>query len=95
MSQEPYRVEKSLFSEANEELVRRLRQVRKDAGLSQIEVAKRLGCRQTFISKMECGGRRIDVAELLLLLRVYEVEPADFLKNLFPRAGRRRNSFES
>ena len=95
MSQEPYRFQKSLFSEANEELVRRLREARKDAGLSQIEVAKRLGCRQTFISKMECGGRRIDVAELLLLLRVYEVEPGDFLKNLLPKVGRRKSSFES
>ncbi len=95
MSQEPYRFQKSLFSEANEELVRRLRQARKDAGLSQIEAAKRLGCRQTFISKMECGGRRIDVAELLLLLRVYEVEPADFLKSLLPRVGRRRSPLES
>jgi len=95
MSQEPYRFQKSLFSEANEELVRRLREARKQAGLSQIEAAKRLGCRQTFISKMECGGRRIDVAELLLLLRVYEVQPADFLKNLLPRMGRRRTSSES
>ncbi len=85
MSQEPYRFQKSLFSEANEELVRRLREARKGAGLSQIEVAKRLGCRQTFISKMECGGRRIDVAELLLLLNVYKVEPGEFLKNLLPK----------
>ena len=87
MSQEPYRFQKSLFSAANEELVRRLRQARKDASLSQIEVAKRLGCRQTFISKMECGGRRIDVAELLLLLHAYGVEPGDFLRHLLPKAG--------
>ena len=89
MNQEPYRFQKSLFSEANEELIRRLRQARKDAGLSQIEAAKRLGCRQTFISKMECGGRRIDVAELLLLLRAYEIEIGVFLRGLLPKAGRR------
>ncbi len=90
MSREPYRFEKSLFSAANEELLHRLRRARKHAGLSQIEVAQRLGCRQTFISKMECGGRRIDVAELLLLLRVYGVEPGDFLRDLLSRPGRRR-----
>ena len=89
MNQEPYRFQKSLFSEANEELIRRLRQARKDAGLSQIEAAKRLGCRQTFISKIECGGRRIDVAELLLLLRAYEIEIGVFLRGLLPKAGRR------
>jgi len=89
MQPEPYRFEKSLFSATNEELVRRLRQARKNAGLSQIEVAKRLGCRQTFISKMECGGRRIDVAELLLLLRVYETDCGEFLKNLLPKGLRR------
>jgi len=89
LNQEPYRFQKSLFSEANEELIRRLRQARKDAGLSQIEAAKRLGCRQTFISKIECGGRRIDVAELLLLLRAYEIEIGVFLRGLLPKAGRR------
>lgn len=78
----PYRFQKSVFSQTNEELVRRLRQVRKEAGLSQTEAAERLGCRQTFVSKIECGGRRIDVAELLFLLRAYRVDPADFLKGL-------------
>ena len=82
MEREPYRFQKSVFSKTNEELVRRLRQARKGAGLSQIEAAKRLGCRQTFISKMECGGRRIDVPELLFLLRVYGVDPGDFLRDL-------------
>ncbi len=82
MEREPYRFQKSVFSKTNEELVRRLRQARKEAGLSQIEAAKRLGCRQTFISKMECGGRRIDVVEFLFLLRAYGVDPGSFLRDL-------------
>jgi transcriptional regulator with XRE-family HTH domain len=41
-----------------------LRQVRLEAGLTQIELAERLGVPQVFVSKCERGDRRIDVVEL-------------------------------
>ncbi len=82
MDGSPYRFPKTLFSDLTEEIVRRLRQARKDAGLNQVEAAHRLGCRQTFISKIECGGRRVDVAELLIILQAYGVEPGEFLRGL-------------
>jgi transcriptional regulator with XRE-family HTH domain len=82
MGHAPYRFPKTLFSDLNDEIVRRLRQARYDAGLNQVDAAARLGCRQTFISKIECGGRRVDVAELLIILQAYGIEPAEFLKDL-------------
>ncbi len=94
MGDAPYRFPKTLYSELTDEIVRRLRQARQDAGLSQVDAAARLGCRQTFISKIECGGRRIDVAELVIILRAYGLDPASFLNDLSrpapkpkPRAG--------
>jgi transcriptional regulator with XRE-family HTH domain len=41
----------------------RLRRARLDAGLTQVEAAKRLGRPQTWISKCELGERRVDFVE--------------------------------
>ena len=45
-------------------LLKLLRQLREDAGLSQTDVAERLRRPQTWVSKVELGERRLDVEEL-------------------------------
>ena len=42
-----------------------------DAGLTQEEVAQRLGKPQSFVSKCESGERRVDVVELSRFAKVY------------------------
>ena len=42
-----------------------LRAARRDAGITQAALAKRLGTRQQFVSKYESGERRLDVIEFL------------------------------
>jgi transcriptional regulator with XRE-family HTH domain len=49
----------------------RLVQARKDAALTQVEVARRLGRPNSFISKCELGERRVDVVELRQLAKLY------------------------
>jgi ribosome-binding protein aMBF1 (putative translation factor) len=80
----PYRFSKTVFSEINDELVAFLRDARTKAGLTQVEAAKKLGCRQTFISKIECGERRVDVVEFVLMTRAYGIDPGRFLNKLKP-----------
>ena len=41
-----------------------LRAIRKEAGVSQTELATRLGVPQSFVSKVESGERRVDIVEL-------------------------------
>lgn len=42
----------------------RLREAREAAGLTQVQVAKKLGRPQTWVSKCELGERRVDFVEL-------------------------------
>lgn len=44
---------------------RRLAGLRREAGLTQKDVAERLGKPQSFVSSYEAGQRRVDVLELL------------------------------
>jgi transcriptional regulator with XRE-family HTH domain len=41
-----------------------LREIRRDAGLSQEDLAQRLGVPQSVVSKFESGERRLDLLEL-------------------------------
>jgi transcriptional regulator with XRE-family HTH domain len=58
----------------------RLRQARRDAGLTQVDVARELRRPQSFVSKCESGERRVDVVELEELARLYD-KPLDFFVN--------------
>ncbi|MCZ7620177.1 MAG: helix-turn-helix transcriptional regulator [Myxococcota bacterium] len=49
----------------------RLRQARREAGMTQVEAAKALRKPQSFISRAESGDRRVDVIELQQLARLY------------------------
>jgi transcriptional regulator with XRE-family HTH domain len=53
------------------DFLRRLREARKEAGLTQVEVARRLGRSQSFVTKSETGERRLDVVELRSFARIY------------------------
>jgi transcriptional regulator with XRE-family HTH domain len=57
-------VEKSIYSAEYQQLCVLLRALRREAGLTQVEVAKRLDVPQSFVSKYETGERRLDVVEL-------------------------------
>lgn len=61
----------SVHSPAYQFMLRRLRQARQKAELTQSQVAERLGRSQSFVSKIESGERKIDPIELLELARVY------------------------
>ncbi len=60
--------------------LRRLREARQAAGLTQVEVAKRLRRPQSYVSKCESGERRVDVVELTEFARLYGKELEFFVR---------------
>lgn len=62
-----------------------LREMREAADLTQYELAEALGVPQSTISKIEGGERRVDVAELLVLCRVCDVDATSFVATLEER----------
>ena len=67
--------------EARYQLFRaRLKEARRLAGLTQAEVALRLGRPQSFVSKCETGERRVDIVELLAFSELYGVQ-LDFFRS--------------
>jgi transcriptional regulator with XRE-family HTH domain len=59
------------YHKAYKRFLARLVQARRDAGLTQVEVAKRLGKAHSFLSKCELGERRVDFVELQKLAKIY------------------------
>lgn len=61
----------SAFPEEYRRFLKKLKDARLEAGLNQVDVAKRLKKPQSFVSKFETGERRIDPVELRHLAQLY------------------------
>jgi transcriptional regulator with XRE-family HTH domain len=61
----------SVHSDRYQAFLTRLRAARREAGLTQQEVAAQLGVPQSYISKCESGERRVDVIELTDFAALY------------------------
>ena len=70
---------KTIFSGEHKLVVNRLKLARKTTGLDQINVAKRLGKTQSYISKIESGERRLDVAEMKKFAQIYKKPSSYFI----------------
>ena len=55
---------------------------RKAAGLTQYELAEKLGKPQSFVAKYEAGERRSDVVEFIAICREMSLDSIGILKKL-------------
>jgi transcriptional regulator with XRE-family HTH domain len=55
---------------------------RKAAGLTQAELATRLGRSQSFVAKYEAGERRLDIVDFVVVCRTLGLSPATCLNEL-------------
>ncbi len=65
-----------------EVFIKNLRKARKKAGLSQKEVADRMGKPQSFIAKIESGERKLSPIEIFFLSKIYNVEVGAFFEGM-------------
>ncbi|GAB5407554.1 MAG: hypothetical protein Aurels2KO_57850 [Aureliella sp.] len=57
-------MEKTIYSGEYTKVIELIRDLREKSGLTQVEVAERLGITQSFVSKVERGERVLDVIQL-------------------------------
>lgn len=80
---------KTIFTGAHRHLVDVLIETRKAAGMTQTDLAKKVGKDQTFISLIERGQRRVDVLEFVALAKAMGQDPVEFLAEVVGRLPKR------
>ncbi|WP_145754403.1 helix-turn-helix domain-containing protein [Nitrospirillum amazonense] len=76
---------KTLRSPRQQHLQNLLIELRKSRGLTQTDVATRLGRPQSFVAKYEGGERRLDVVEFLDVAQALGADPRAVLADLIVR----------
>lgn len=73
---------KSLRTPAHKRLIAMLVTAREKAGLTQQQLADRLGRPQSFVAKYEGGERRIDLIEFITIANALEFDPARAVREI-------------
>jgi len=76
------RLSKSLYSARWDVLRRILKDLRLAAGLTQVQVARRLGRPQSLVAKIEAGERKLDVCQLIDYVQLLDADPVAVVKRL-------------
>ncbi|RIK83235.1 MAG: XRE family transcriptional regulator [Hyphomicrobiales bacterium] len=63
-------------------LIRLVVEARKESGLTQQDVAAKLGKPQSYVAKVEGGERRLDVVEFIALARAIGAKPSALFDRL-------------
>lgn len=76
---------KSIFTSEYGFILERLISARNEAGLTQSQLAQKLGKPQSFVSKVERHERRLDVVEFVIMCKELDVAPRKILADLEAR----------
>ena len=76
------RLSKSLYSERWEQLLEIMKRTRKEHGLTQSQLATRLGRPQSLIAKIESGERKLDVCQFLDYVEAIGTDPVILIQEL-------------
>ena len=72
-------MDKSIHSHLYHQVIGRLRSKREGKGVTQAQLADKLGVNQNFISKIETCDRRLDLIELRQICQVLGISFVDFV----------------
>jgi len=73
-------MKKSIHTKEHAVFVGRLKKARLEAKMTQAQVATKLSCTQSYISKVESGELKIDVIELQRFAKIYDKQIRYFVK---------------
>jgi transcriptional regulator with XRE-family HTH domain len=73
-------MEKTIQTKEYARFIEKLRKARLEAGLRQIEVAKKLKRPQSYISRVESGEYRLDILEVKRFAKIYRKSVEYFVK---------------
>ncbi|WP_081593559.1 helix-turn-helix domain-containing protein [Rhizobium mesoamericanum] len=73
---------KTLGSERHKALIALLTTKREAAGLTQVDLAAKLGEYQSFVARLESGQRRVDVVEFLQLSELLGFDAVEALESI-------------
>lgn len=85
-------MEKSTFTRDYRILKDLLRRLRVEAELTQVDLAKRLGETQSFISKCERGERRLDLVQLRVFCKAIGISLQQFVASFEDAIAREKRS---
>lgn len=71
-------MKKSIWEESYNLLRKELRLIRKGAGLTQLQLAKKLEKNQSYVSKYEIGDRNLDYIEVIYVCKACNENPDKF-----------------
>jgi transcriptional regulator with XRE-family HTH domain len=80
-------MEKSIYTDEYGALLALLRAARREAGLTQVQLAQKLGQSQSFVSKVEKGDRRLDLIQLRTICHALGTTLPQFVQRLEEELG--------
>lgn len=78
-------MKKTIHSQMSEILCRKVVEIRKAAGYTQRDLAKKMGREHSFIARIELGERRLDIVELFHLCKACNVLPKKAIIDLIQK----------
>ncbi len=60
-----------------------LKEKREAAGLTQVQLAKKLGRRRSYVAKYE-AGQRVEIVQFVVIARVVKADPREGIQLLMP-----------
>jgi ribosome-binding protein aMBF1 (putative translation factor) len=80
-------MEKTIYTREYEIVLRLLKEARETAGITQVQLAKKLKQSQSFVSKIERGDRRIDIVQLRTICKIVGTTLMEFVARLEKELG--------
>ena len=82
MQKNKSQIQKTIYSREYAVVLRLLKAARKESGVTQVQLAERLGQTQSFVSKVERGESRLDIVQLRTILHEFGVTLPQFSERM-------------